>query len=64
MLEALVRDFETDGVCECINAGYRKLPQFVVSAANVRGALLRNERVDSRARQSAAPVRHVAGRRV
>ena len=44
MLEALVRDFETDGVCECINAGYRKLPQFVVSAANVRGALLRNER--------------------
>ena len=40
MLEELLADFETDGICECINEGYRKLPQFVVSATNARGGLL------------------------
>lgn len=40
MLDELLLDFETDGICECINEGYRKLPQFVVSAANARGGLL------------------------
>ena len=40
MLEELLLDFETDGICECINEGYRKLPQFVVSATNARGGLL------------------------
>ena len=40
MLDELLLDFETDGVCECINEGYRKLPKFVVSAANARGGLL------------------------
>lgn len=41
MLSELAEDFEKDGICECINEGYRKLPQFVVSAVNVRGALQR-----------------------
>lgn len=40
MLDELLLDFETDGICECINEGYRKLPQFVVSATNARGGLL------------------------
>ena len=40
MLDALLEDFESDGICECINEGYRKLPQFVVSATNSRGGLL------------------------
>ena len=40
MLDQLLKDFETDGICECINDGYRKLPQFVVSATNARGGLL------------------------
>lgn len=40
MLDELLADFEADGICECINEGYRKLPQFVVSATNVRGGLL------------------------
>lgn len=40
MLDDLLLDFETDGICECINEGYRKLPQFVVSATNARGGLL------------------------
>lgn len=39
MLLALLLDFQTEGVCECVNEGYRKLPQFVVSAVNVRGGL-------------------------
>lgn len=41
MLEELAEDFEKDGICECINVGYRKLPQYVVSIVNVRGPLLR-----------------------
>ena len=40
MLDELLADFESDGICECINEGYRKLPQFVVSATNARGGLL------------------------
>lgn len=40
LLEELLQDFESDGICECINKGYRKLPQFVVSATNARGGLL------------------------
>jgi len=40
MLEDLLEDFETDGICECVNEGYRKLPEFVVSATNARGGLL------------------------
>ena len=40
MLEELLADFESDGICECINEGYRKLPQFVVSVTNARGGLL------------------------
>lgn len=40
MLDELLQDFETDGICECINEGYRKLPQFVVSATNARGGLI------------------------
>lgn len=39
MLDELLEDFEKNGICECINTAYRKLPQFVVSAVNVRGAL-------------------------
>ena len=41
MLNELLTDFEENGICECINENYRKLPQFVVSAVNVRGALRR-----------------------
>jgi len=40
MLEELLSDFEAEGICECINEGYRKLPKFVVSATNARGGLL------------------------
>lgn len=40
ILDELLSDFEVDGICECINEGYRKLPQFVVSATNARGGLL------------------------
>lgn len=40
MLDSLLSDFETEGICECVNEGYRKLPQFVVSATNARGGLL------------------------
>ena len=40
MLDELLEDFELDGICECINEGYRKLPQFVVSATNARGGLV------------------------
>lgn len=40
MLEALLADFETKGICECVNEGFRKLPQFVVSSTNARGGLL------------------------
>ena len=40
LLDELLNDFDTNGICECINEGYRKLPQFVVSAANARGGLI------------------------
>ena len=40
MLDELLADFEQDGICECINEGYRKLPKFVVSATNARGGVL------------------------
>ena len=40
MLDELLADFVSDGICECINEGYRKLPQFVVSATNARGGVL------------------------
>ena len=39
MLEELLEDFESNGICECVNEGYRKLPEFVVSATNARGGL-------------------------
>lgn len=39
MLDELLTDFAQDGICECVNEGYRKLPQFVVSATNARGGL-------------------------
>lgn len=34
MLSDLVADFQEGGVCECINEGYRKLQNYVVSATN------------------------------
>lgn len=40
MLDELLEDYENNGICECINIGYRKLPKFVVSATNPRGGLL------------------------
>lgn len=43
MLRELLTDFQEGGICECVNCGYRKLPEFVVSAVNVRGAVLRWE---------------------
>lgn len=43
MLEELLEVFRKDGIYECMgspeNPQYRKLPQFVVSAVNIRGAL-------------------------
>lgn len=41
LLHDLLEDFRKGGVCECVNRNYRKLPEFVVSATNIRGALLR-----------------------
>ena len=43
MLRELLTDFQEGGICECVNCGYRKLPEFVVSAVNVRGTVLRWE---------------------
>ncbi len=37
----LVADFQTGGVCECVNEGYRQLPSYVVSAANPLAAARR-----------------------
>lgn len=39
ILGELLEDFGEDGICECVNEGYRKLPEFVVSATNARGGL-------------------------
>ena len=41
MLADLLHDFQENGVCECINVGYRKLEHYVVSAVNPLGALRR-----------------------
>ena len=35
MLEKVVTDFQENGISECINDGYVKVPNFVVSATNV-----------------------------
>ncbi len=37
MLENVVTDFQENGINECINDGYVKVPNFVVSATNVYG---------------------------
>ncbi len=35
MLENVIKDFQENGINECINDGYVKVPNFVVSATNV-----------------------------
>lgn len=40
MLDELLACFRDEGIFECVNEGYQKLPQFVVSATNARGGLL------------------------
>ena len=40
-LRDLLDDFRGNGICECINTGYRKVPEYVVSATNVYGAAKR-----------------------
>jgi hypothetical protein len=37
----LIDDFQNNGVCECVNGGYRQLESYVVSAANPLGAVRR-----------------------
>ena len=37
MLEKVITDFQENGINECINDGYVKVPNFVVSATNVYG---------------------------
>lgn len=37
----LISDFKAGGICECINEGYRQLPDYVVSGANPLGAARR-----------------------
>ena len=39
LLAELLEDFREGGICECINRNYRKLPEYVVSVTNIRGAL-------------------------
>jgi hypothetical protein len=34
----LIEDFRSGGICECANAGYRKLESYVDSATNPLGA--------------------------
>jgi hypothetical protein len=41
MFADLIDDFKTAGVCECINEGYRKLPDYVNSATNPLAAARR-----------------------
>lgn len=41
LMTELVTDFQTTSAYECVNGDYRKLPQYVVSATNVRGPVLR-----------------------
>lgn len=38
ILEDAYRYFERQGIYECVNGEYRKLPNYVVSAANLYGA--------------------------
>ena len=38
VLRDVLKDFEENGVFECVNGGYRKLDTYVVSATNVYGA--------------------------
>jgi len=37
----LIADFRANGICECVNEGYRKLPSYVVSATNPLAAARR-----------------------
>jgi len=37
----LVEDYKFNGTCECVNIGYRKLPDYVVSATNPFGSIRR-----------------------
>ncbi|MDW8026447.1 MAG: hypothetical protein RMK18_11365 [Armatimonadota bacterium] len=37
----LVDDFKANGICECVNEGYRQLESYVVSATNPLGAMRR-----------------------
>jgi len=37
----LVEDYRFNGTCECVNIGYRKLPDYVVSATNPFGSIRR-----------------------
>jgi hypothetical protein len=39
--EELIRDFRNQGICECVNEGYRQLDSYVVSAANPLAAARR-----------------------
>ena len=41
MFRDLIEDFRAGGVCECVNAGSRKLPSYVNSATNPLGAARR-----------------------
>jgi hypothetical protein len=35
MLVAVIEDFQTKGINECVNGEYLKVPNYVVSATNV-----------------------------
>ena len=35
MLQTVFKDFQDNGINDCINEGYVKVPNFVVSATNV-----------------------------
>lgn len=48
LVRAVLDCFATDGVWECVNASYRKLPEFVVSAVNLRGPLLRFQKEEKK----------------
>ena len=39
--DELIADFRKDGICECVNADYRQLPSYVVSAINPLAAAKR-----------------------
>ncbi len=59
LLEEVTADFKNEGCCECVAPGYRKLPEYVVSAVNVRGPVRKGlmedgqltERSDKKERQ-------------